>query len=238
MSPFHCPRTFFYVCQPHTYFFLFKKGKGLIERGLSKTWIPKGGVLAKRVYYRVYMYLLYGKILVIPLQFVTDLLHYYFKTSKYGISKLPGGDREFSLVMDKVLLPLALEKHLKSRSLEVSNTACQWARKYDGESAQELQNDDVEAVAGDDDEMKQTFLHAYGSDDGRTSLPDDCTDGHRQSYSKIKHAINQINIKREQNLVLLFDYVKDQGWTKGSAIGSADHEMNRNGNGLPTLSSC
>ena len=134
--------------------------------------------------------------------------------------------------MDKVLLPLALEKHLKSRSLEVSNTACQWARKYDGESAQELQNDDVEAVVGNDNEMKQTFLNAYGSDDGSTNLPGDCTDGHQQSYSKIKYAINQINIKREQNLVLLFDYVKDQGWTKGSAIGSGDHEMNRNGNGF------
>ena len=155
-----------------------------------------------------------------------------FKTSKYGISKQPGTDKEFSLVMDKVLLPLALEKHLKSRSLEVLNTACQWAKKYDGQTAQELKDDDVEAVVGDDEEMKQTFLNAYGSDDGDADLPSDCTGGHQQSYSKITHAINQLNIKREENLILLFDYVKDQGWTKGSAIGSADHEMNRNGNGF------
>ena len=109
--------------------------------------------------------------------------------------------------MDKVHLPLALEKHLKSRSLEVLNTACQWAKKYIGQTAQELQDDDVEAVVGDDEEMKQTFLNAYGSDDGDADLPSDCTGGHQQSYSKITHAINQVNIKREENLILLFDYV-------------------------------
>ena len=132
--------------------------------------------------------------------------------------------------MHRVLLPLALEYHLKSRSLEVSNTVCQWATVH-GQSDSQFSDANVKAVVGADTQMKQTFSQAYQSHTGSEDPPADCVGADRHSYSKIKHAIGQLNMKRKENLLLLFKYLKDQGWARGSALGSTDHEMNNSGAG-------
>ena len=133
--------------------------------------------------------------------------------------------------MHKVLLPLALEYHLKSRSLEVTNTVCQWAKTY-GASDYQFSEANVKTVVGEDNQMKQAFNQAYQSHTGSEDPPADCVGADRHSYSKIKHAITQLNIKRKENILLLFRYLKDQGWSQGSAVGSTSHEMNRSGAGF------
>ena len=131
--------------------------------------------------------------------------------------------------MHKVLLPLALEYHLKSRSLEVSNTVCQWAKTY-WQSDSRFSKANVKVVVGADTQMKQTFNQAYQSHTGIEDPPTDCAGADRHSYSKIKHAIAQLNIKRKENILLLFKYLK--GWAQGSAIGSTSHEINKSGVGF------
>ncbi len=150
--------------------------------------------------------------------------------SEYGKSKTDGGDRKFGYVM-KALLPLALEYHLKSRPLEVSNTACQWAKKYTGSATPE--DGDVKAVAGQDSEMIQAFNQEYMNHIAESEQPPPACEGANvTSYSKVTHAITQINNKRKENLLLLFEYLKDQGWVKGSAAGTTSHEMNQSGAGF------
>ena len=133
--------------------------------------------------------------------------------------------------MHKVLLPLALEYYLKSRSLEVSNTVCQWAKTY-GQSDSQFSEVNVKAVVGADTQMKQTFNQTYQNHTGSEDPPTDCAGADRHSYSKIKHAIAQLNIKRKENILLLFKYLKDQGWAQGSAVGSTSHEINKSGAGF------
>ena len=132
----------------------------------------------------------------------------------------------------KALLPLALEYHLKSRPLEVSNTVCQWAKKYTASATPE--DGDVQGVASQDSAMMQTFNQEYRNHvaDNGQQPPDACVGADATSYSKVKHAITQINNKRKENLLLLFEYLKDQGWVKGSAAGSTSHEMNQSGAGF------
>jgi hypothetical protein len=132
----------------------------------------------------------------------------------------------------KALLPLALEYHLKSRPLEVSNTVCQWAKKYTASATPK--DGDVKAVASQDSAMIQTFNQEYRNHvaDNGQQPPDACVGADATSYSKVKHAITQINNKRKENLLLLFEYLKDQGWVKGSAAGSTSHEMNQSGAGF------
>ena len=133
--------------------------------------------------------------------------------------------------MHKILLPLALEYHLKSRPLEVSNTACQWAKTY-RQLDKRFKTKDVRAVAGENAKMKKTLIQAYQSHTGSEKPPAECVSADPISYAKIKFAIQQLNIKRKESLLLLFEYIRDQGWTGGSAVGSTDHEMNNNGAGF------
>ena len=152
-------------------------------------------------------------------------------SSKYGNSEEAGKDQKFGHAMHKVLLPLALEYHLKSRSLEVSNTACQWSKTY-GASDCQLSEANVKTVVGADTQMKEAFNQAYQSHTGSEDPPADCVGADRHSYSKIKHAIGQLNTKRKENILLLFRYLKDQGWAQRNAVGSTSHEMNRSGAGF------
>ena len=107
----------------------------------------------------------------------------------------------------------------------------QWAKTY-GQSDSQFSEENVKAVVGADTQMKQTFNQAFQSHTESEDPPVNCAGADRHSYSKIKHAISQLNIKRKENILLLFRYLKDQGWAQGSAIGSTSHEINKSGAGF------
>ena len=55
-------------------------------------------------------------------------------------------------------------------------------------------------IAGDNSDMQQAFTTALGSAN--------------PSYTemKVKEAITALNTKRKQRLMLVLDYIEDQGW--------------------------
>ena len=133
--------------------------------------------------------------------------------------------------MHQILFPLALEYHLKSRPLEVSNTACQWAKIY-ARGDRKFKNDDVTAITGKDEGMKKMFLELYNTHIGSETSSVACTGADLHSYASLEFAVSELNKKRKEKLFLLFEYLRDQGWEVGSALGSTDHEMNNNGAGF------
>ena len=83
----------------------------------------------------------------------------------------------------------------------------QWAKTY-GQSDSQFSEENVKAVVGADTQMKQTFNQAYQSHTESEDPPVNCAGAHRHSYSKIKHAISQLNIKRKENILLSLDTLK------------------------------
>ena len=126
--------------------------------------------------------------------------------------------RKFSFVMDKIMFPLALEFYLKSRQNELIETVRrETPRLNSANSAQALQK-----ICGSRSNRQQEFedyLRGIAGNPPYTEL-------------HVRRSLDYINKVRLQRIINLLDYVEDQGWADGSAIGSLDHEMNRDGAGF------
>ena len=120
--------------------------------------------------------------------------------------------RKISFVMVNILLPLALEFHLKSRGREFSKTIDNVIRRLNS-------SESLTRIAGRVSNNKSEFLSCLGNQE--------------KPYTRIevKRALKCVNQIRLQRIFNILDYLEDQGWADGSAIGSLDHEMNRNGAG-------
>ena len=87
-------------------------------------------------------------------------------------------------------------------------------------------------MVGNDNRMKTEFINAYRAHWASVTPPTACTGAHSASYGKVRAGLTAVKNKRKANLILLFKYLKDQGWTAGSAAGSTNHEMNHAGAGF------
>ncbi|EDO33283.1 predicted protein [Nematostella vectensis] len=148
----------------------------------------------------------------------------FSKVSEYGEEKLAGQDKvKFTFIMEKVLLPLALEYNLRGRRNEVAGAARRECKKLSTEDPN-TRRKGLENIAGDNEAMME-FLDTQLS--GKTL---DCNEG--SANEDLKSAIDALNQERLRRLVALFDYLQDQGWDRGSGLGSLDHEMNKDGAGF------
>ena len=128
--------------------------------------------------------------------------------------------RKFSFVMDKIMFPLALEYYLKSRQNELSETVRrETPRLNSANSTQALQK-----ICGNRKNRILEFEDYLNGTAGPGNLP--YTEQH------VRRSLDYINKVRLQRIINLLDYVEDQGWADGSALGSLDHEMNRDGAGF------
>jgi hypothetical protein len=48
----------------------------------------------------------------------------------------------------------------------------------------------------------------------------------------VRRSLQRLNQRKLDTILLLLGYIKDQGWTDGSGMGSLDHEMNNAGSGF------
>ena len=121
--------------------------------------------------------------------------------------------------MVKILLPLALEYHLRSRTNEITDTVTAQLDNLTS-NEQSTKNDAYEVIAGENGNMKNIF---------KSYLP---TSSASLTPSVVKSAINRLNLARLNKINNLLDFVKEQGFAVGIGLGSLDHEMNRDGAGF------
>ena len=140
---------------------------------------------------------------------------------KYCIHPQTAVEASFTDVFYKILFPLSLEHFIWSRSVEV----CPLAERYD---CARVPNDmDLDKVTGQNNELRKVFLAAYGAgpSSSNTGGSKICR---KQRDTCVQHLINTVkavNRKRREKLMLLFDYIKDQGFAKGSGLGTLEHQM-------------
>ncbi|XP_078352647.1 chondroitin sulfate ABC exolyase-like [Oculina patagonica] len=127
-------------------------------------------------------------------------------------------DEEFGRVMQRILLPMALDYHVRSREIDIDELAADQLSNLNGDDT--AKNEAIEKIVGADSEFQQTFTDTLG-----TTPPD-------YTVEKVKEAIKAVNESRWQRLLLLLEYIEDQGFTEGSGLGSLDHEMNNAGAGF------
>ncbi|KAL9985181.1 hypothetical protein ACROYT_G007551 [Oculina patagonica] len=125
---------------------------------------------------------------------------------------------KFGYVFEKVLLPLALEYYIRSRTNEVTNTATTQLAELNSGNRRRIRKAKI-AIAGRDSNM-QTLFASY--------LPP----ARPLTVNQVKAAINTLNLVRLNKINDLLDFVKQQGFAEGSGVGSLDHEMNKDGAGF------
>ncbi|EDO41162.1 predicted protein [Nematostella vectensis] len=146
----------------------------------------------------------------------------FTKVSEYGrptIEAGPDAKLKLGTLMQDVLLPLGVGYHMRSRPLQVTDTAeheCEGLGSNDAK----IQFKSLLAIAGNNSDMINILKDAL-------PRPIDCSN----KGSAIIPAINKLNSARLDRILRLLDFVEEQGWTYGSAVGSLDHQMNRNGAG-------
>ena len=121
---------------------------------------------------------------------------------------------KYDFVTMKVLLPLALEHHFRSRDDEISRTAHEEFRGLASADATARENS-LKRIAGSSASLKTKFQSDFQSR------------GAPHGKDKVERSIRVINAERFERIIKVLDYLEDQGWADGSALGSVDHEMNR-----------
>ena len=126
--------------------------------------------------------------------------------------------KKFGFIMETILLPLALEYHLRSRTVEIDSTVTDQLVNLNS-AQQSTKNNAYETIAGEQKDMQNTFKSYLPSTPTLTS-------------EQVKTAINSLNVHRLNKINNLLDYVKQQGFADGSGLGSLDHELNKDGAGF------
>ncbi|PFX32064.1 Chondroitin sulfate ABC exolyase [Stylophora pistillata] len=124
--------------------------------------------------------------------------------------------RKFSFPIMRIMLPLALEFYLKSRTNQITKTVAKERSKLCSGDAAKMQQS-VEKICGKWKKRQDEFRNYLNTLS--------CTE------SNVRKSLNFINKARLQRILNLLDYIEEQGWADGSGIGSLDHEMNRDGAG-------
>ena len=127
--------------------------------------------------------------------------------------------QKFGFIMEKILLPLALEYYLRSRTNEITATvAAQLDNLNSADDA--TKTNAYKAIAGENNNMRTLFSGYLPA--GSTPL----------TSEQVVNAINTLNLVRLNKINNILDFVKEQGFADGSGLGSLDHEMNKDGAGF------
>ena len=126
--------------------------------------------------------------------------------------------KKFGYIFESILLPLALEYHIRSRTNEVTNAATTQLDELNSRSSRRRRRAEI-AIAGRNSNMRSLFA---------SYLPS----ARPLTVDQVETAINTLNLDRLNKINNLLDFVKEQGFADGSGLGSLDHEMNLDGAGF------
>lgn len=143
----------------------------------------------------------------------------FSRNSEYGKLSISGSDIKFGFMFEKVLFPLALEHYFASRKEEIRKTVELELPVLNDAQKQKAR---LEKLLASDKEFVNLFYNKYKL--GSRTLT-------RYALHK---ALKEINHKRFLRIKRILEYIIDQGWAVGSALGSLDHEMNRSSKGFVT----
>ena len=149
----------------------------------------------------------------------------FSRNSKYGRRQTVDEEKKFSSILYLVLHPLALEYFIKSRSNEVDHAACEFAKIYTCTPNRNVRKNHVKEITGKDAELRAAFTSQYSPDSTIASSPHlpTCSGVSQACLDHVKAAINFVNEKRKEKILAIFDYIREQGFDEGSALGSNDH---------------
>ncbi|XP_078360186.1 chondroitin sulfate ABC exolyase-like [Oculina patagonica] len=142
----------------------------------------------------------------------------FCRDCRYGQYSKADKTRKFGFITETILLPLALEYHLRSRANEVTDAATSQLPELKSGDPDKIKSA-YNAIAGEDKNMRTIF---------KSYLPSLKT----LTQSEVETAINTLNLDRLNKINNLLDFLKQQGLADGSGIGSLDHEWNRDGAGF------
>ena len=125
---------------------------------------------------------------------------------------------KFGNIFEKILLPLALEHHIRSRTNEVTGAATTQLSNLNSGISRRVRKANI-AIAGQNRNMQRLFTGHLPSTGPYTQ-------------AQVESAINSLNRDRLNKIKNLLDFVKQQGFADGSGLGSLDHEMNIDGAGF------
>ena len=143
----------------------------------------------------------------------------FSRNSEYGELSISGPDIKFGFMFGKILLPLALEYYFASRKEELRETVETELPVLNNPKTQKAR---LRKLLGSDKEFMNVFYKKYKL--GSRTL----------TRYKLHMALKEINHKRFLRIKRILEYIIDQGWAVGSALGSLDHEMNRSSKGFVT----
>ncbi|CAB3996575.1 Chondroitin sulfate ABC exolyase, partial [Paramuricea clavata] len=143
----------------------------------------------------------------------------FSRNSEYGQLSISAPDIKFGFMFRDVLLPLAFEYYFASRKEEIHKTIEIKLSKLNHPNTERAT---VEKLVGFDKELMNIFYDKYKL--GIRTL----------TKYKLRKALREINHKRFLRIKRIFEYIIDQGWAVGSALGSLDHEMIRSSKGFVT----
>ena len=145
----------------------------------------------------------------------------FCRNCKKGTRKYSGTEptRKFSFVMQEIMMPLALEFHLRSRQGEIDRTVKR--------ETLQLNNPDSSVV-------QRSLKRMVGNRPNRIEELDNYLKMQEKPYTAetVRHSLEYINKARLQKVINLLDYVEDQGWADGSGIGSIKGVINQGGAGF------
>lgn len=142
----------------------------------------------------------------------------FCRFSRYG-EYTPGDQtRKFGFIMTKILLPLALEYHLRSRAKEITDAATRQLPELNSGNRRRMERA-FNAIAGKDKNMQGLFQKYLP-----TARP--------LAQSQLETAIKTLNLDRLNKINNLLDFVKEQGFADGSGLGSLYSEMIMSGAGF------
>lgn len=143
----------------------------------------------------------------------------FSRNSEYGQLSISAPDIKFGFMFRDVLLPLAFEYYFASRKEEIHKTIEIKLSKLNHPNTERAT---VQKLVGFDEEFMNIFYDKYKL--GIRTL----------TKYKLRKALREINHKRFLRIKRIFEYIIDQGWAVGSALGSLDHEMIRSSKGFVT----
>lgn len=126
--------------------------------------------------------------------------------------------RKFSFVMSRILLPLALEFHLRSRDDELTATERKETPFLNSPDSRVVQKS-LRRICGGL-QNRQTEFKNYLT-----------TQGKPYTNAKVRSSLEYLNKVRLQRIINVLDYLEEQGWADGSGIGSLAYELQRSGAG-------